>query len=240
MSVTPTAGSSALWNAGTGKSGSSPFTGGLSIGGAVAAAALVGATAAALSGHDGRRLASSFSRWARDTDRARAAAAAAAADKALAGARREAERERKAWESVQAALEGSAAAREREARESAQEEGREVRDVGALVLFLLLPSGGPVHRYRYRCGTFFCSDDAYRRWTQERERGRGGLLVVRGYFSALVVLHKRRRRAKPLDAPVSCCEVLCETSVPPAAPPSLTGRHSLLLNPRAMPRFIRC
>ncbi|CAM9974583.1 unnamed protein product, partial [Ectocarpus sp. 12 AP-2014] len=124
-SVTPTAGSSALWNAGTGKSGSSPSTGGLSVGGAVAAAALVGATAAALSGHDGRRLATSFSRWARDTDRARAAAAAAAADAALAGARREAERERKAWESVQAALEVSAAAREREARESAQEEGRE-------------------------------------------------------------------------------------------------------------------
>ncbi|CBJ29266.1 Hypothetical leucine rich repeat protein [Ectocarpus siliculosus] len=125
VSVTPSAGSFALWNAGTGKSGSSPSTGGLSIGGAVAAAALVGATAAALSGHDGHRLASSFSRWARDTDRARAAAAAAAADEALAGARREAERERKAWESVQAALEGSAAAREREARESAQEEGRE-------------------------------------------------------------------------------------------------------------------
>ncbi|CAM9980785.1 unnamed protein product [Ectocarpus sp. 12 AP-2014] len=125
VSVTPTAGSSALWNAGTGKSGSSPSTSGLSVGGAVAAAALVGATAAALSGHDGRRLATSFSRWARDTDRARAAAAAAAADAALAGARREAERERKAWESVQAALEGSAAAREREARESAQDEGRE-------------------------------------------------------------------------------------------------------------------
>ncbi|CAM9387669.1 unnamed protein product [Ectocarpus sp. 8 AP-2014] len=125
VSITPSAGSFALWNAGTGKLGSSPSTGGLSIGGAVAAAALVGATAAALSGHDGRRLASSFSRWARDTDRARAAAAAAAADEALAGARREAERERKAWESVQAALEGSAAAREREARESAQEEGRE-------------------------------------------------------------------------------------------------------------------
>ncbi|CAM9670378.1 unnamed protein product [Ectocarpus sp. 6 AP-2014] len=122
VSVPPSAGSFALWNAGTGKSGSSPSTGGLSIGGAVAAAALVGATAAALSGHDGRRLASSFSRWARDTDRARAAVAA---DEALAGARREAERERKAWESVQAALEGSAAAREREARESAQEEGRE-------------------------------------------------------------------------------------------------------------------
>ncbi|CAM9784123.1 unnamed protein product [Ectocarpus sp. 4 AP-2014] len=125
VSVTPTAGSSTLWNAGTRKSGSSPSTGGLSVGGAVAAAALVGATAAALSGHDGRCLASSFSRWARDTDRARAAAAAAAADEALAGARREAEREQKAWESVQAALEGSAAAREREARESAQEEGRE-------------------------------------------------------------------------------------------------------------------
>ncbi|CAM9859750.1 unnamed protein product, partial [Ectocarpus fasciculatus] len=119
VSVTPTA---ALWNAGTGKAGSSLATGGLSVGGAVAAAALVGATAAALSGHNGRRLAACFSRWARDTDRARAATAA---DAALAGARREAERERKAWESVQAALEGSAAAREREARESAQEEGRE-------------------------------------------------------------------------------------------------------------------
>ena len=66
-------------------------------------------------------------RWARDTDRSKAAAAAAAAEAALAAAGEDARRERKAWESLQAALEGAAAARETEAREAAEEAGRKVR-----------------------------------------------------------------------------------------------------------------
>lgn len=66
-------------------------------------------------------------RWARDTEREKAALAAAAAEASLSTAQDEARREREAWESLKSALEGSAAAREREARESAEEKGREVR-----------------------------------------------------------------------------------------------------------------
>lgn len=108
----------------TGKAGGPS---GISVGRAVAAAAVVGATAAALTAFDGRRLAVCFLRWARDTDRAKAEAAAAAAETALDAASQEAKRERAAWESLQATLEGSAAARAREAREAAEEAGRKVR-----------------------------------------------------------------------------------------------------------------
>lgn len=93
----------------------------------MAVAAVVGAAAAAMTALDGRRLAVCFLRWARDTDRAKVEAAATAAEAALAAADREAKREREAWESLQATLEGSAAAREREAREAAEEAGRKVR-----------------------------------------------------------------------------------------------------------------
>lgn len=99
----------------------------MTVGRAVAAAAVVGAAAAALTASDGRRLSVCFLRWARDTDRSKAEAAAAAAKAALASADQEARREREAWESLQAALEGSAAAREREAREAAEEAARKVR-----------------------------------------------------------------------------------------------------------------
>lgn len=109
--------------------------GDVSVGRAVAAAAVVGAATAALTAFDDRRLAVCFLRWARDTDRAKAATAAAAAAAALAAAREEAHREREAWEALQATLEGSASAREREAKEAAEEEGRKVGNVvGALVL----------------------------------------------------------------------------------------------------------
>lgn len=114
---------------GTGRAGG-PSS--VSVGRAVAAAAVIGAAAAALTASDGRRLAVCFLRWARDTDRAKAEEAAAAAEAALAAADREAKREREAWESLQATLEGSAAAREREAREAAEEAGRKVRARPAL------------------------------------------------------------------------------------------------------------
>ncbi|CAM9225275.1 unnamed protein product [Pylaiella littoralis] len=104
----------------------------ISVGRAVAAAAVVGATAAAMSGFDNRRLAVRFLRWARNSDRAKAAAAAQAAQAALTATGEEAQRERQAWESLQATLEGSAAAREREAREAAEEAGRtELRSAAA-------------------------------------------------------------------------------------------------------------
>lgn len=109
--------------------------GGIGVGRAVAAAAVAGAAAATLAALDGRRLAVFFLRWARDTGRAKAeaeaGAAAAAAEAALAAAGAEAQREREAWESLQATLEGSAAAREREAKEAAEDAGRKVRESGA-------------------------------------------------------------------------------------------------------------
>eukprot|EP00903_Cladosiphon_okamuranus_P006766 g6598.t1 len=115
---------------GTGKAGGGPSS--IGIGRVAAAAAVVGAAAASLTAWNGRRLAVCFLRWARDTDRAKAEAAAAAAEAALADAGREAKREREAWEALQATLEGSAAAREREARETAEEAGRkELRSVSA-------------------------------------------------------------------------------------------------------------
>lgn len=67
-----------------------------------------------------------IARWARDAERATAATAAARAEAAVASAREEAQRERQAWESLRTALEASAAAREREAREAAEETAREV------------------------------------------------------------------------------------------------------------------
>lgn len=66
-------------------------------------------------------------RWARDTVHAKSAEVAAAAERNIAAAREEAEREREAWESLRKTLEGSAAAREREAGEAAEEKAREVR-----------------------------------------------------------------------------------------------------------------
>lgn len=58
--------------------------------------------------------------------RAKAAVDLSVAEETLSTAREEAERERRAWESLRATLEGAAAAREREARETAEEKGREV------------------------------------------------------------------------------------------------------------------
>lgn len=65
-------------------------------------------------------------RWARYTDHVKVEVVTAASYSALAEAHAGAERERHSWELLEKSLEASAATREREAREAAEESNREV------------------------------------------------------------------------------------------------------------------